>query len=216
MTVSLLQLFEATDKSNPRVPQRFGAFPNPGSFEVDSHYQQALKLYAMPHGLERRYGFAHLHFITCSCYRRQPFLRSARARDCFVQILGEVRTKFGFALVGYVVMPEHVHLLISEPHQAAPSDVMRELKQGVAFALLPADGHHQHRPREPKPRRSFWQARFYDFNVWSVRKKNEKLNYMHMNPVRRGLVHNPNQWAWSSCRAYMQAGMVLLSVDAVE
>jgi putative transposase len=170
----------------------------------------------MPRGLERRYGFGHLHFITCRCYRRLSFLRSARARDCFVQILGEVRAKFRFALVGYVVVPEHIHLLIGETPRGNPSDVMRELKQGVAFALLSADGHHHNRPTEPKRPRSFWQARFYDFNVWSIRKKNEKLNYMHMNPVRRGLVHNPDQWAWSSYRAYMKTGMVFLSVDPVD
>lgn len=169
----------------------------------------------MPRGLERRYGFRHLHFITCSCYRRLAFLSSARARDCFVQILGEVRAKFGFAVVAYVVMPEHIHLLISEPRGASPSDVMRELKQGVTFALVHAGGRQD--PRiEPKKQRRFWQSRFYDFNVWSMRKKNEKLNYMHMNPVRRGLVRNPNQWAWSSYRAYMKTGTVLLSVDAVE
>lgn len=69
----------------------------------------------MPTGLKRRYGQGHLHFITCSCYRRLPLLRSVRVRNIFVQILGEVRDRYGFALVGYVVMPEHIHLLISEP-----------------------------------------------------------------------------------------------------
>ena len=170
----------------------------------------------MPRGLERRYGFGHLHFITCSCYRRLPLLRSARARNCFVRLCGEVRAKFGFALVGYVVMPEHVHLLISEPPRATPSDVMRELKQAVAFALLPADGTHgQGRSQLKQPRR-FWQARFYDFNVWSRKKKNEKLNYMHMNPVKRGLVRNPKDWLWSSYRAYMQFEPVLLSVNRMD
>ena len=170
----------------------------------------------MPRGLERRYGFGHLHFITCSCYRRLPFLRSARARDCFVQVSGEVRAEFGFALVGYVVMPEHVHLLIGEPARATPSDVMRELKQAVAFALLPADGRHGHEPTQPRVHRSFWQPRFYDFNVWSRKKKNEKLNYRHMNPVKRGLVSSPKDWLWSSYRAYMQIEPVLLSVDRMD
>ena len=48
----------------------------------------------------------------------------------------------------------------------------------------------------------FWQRRFYDFNVWSARKKNEKLNYMHFNPVKRGLAPNPNEWRWSSIHFY--------------
>jgi putative transposase len=69
----------------------------------------------MPKRLKRIYGFSHLRFITSSCYRRLPLLGSAHARNVFVQILNEVRDQFGFALVGFVVMPEHVHLLIGEP-----------------------------------------------------------------------------------------------------
>jgi putative transposase len=68
----------------------------------------------MPKGLRRRYGLRHLHFITCSCYRRLPLFSLARAKNLFVKILGEVRDRQEFALVGYVVMPEHIHLLISE------------------------------------------------------------------------------------------------------
>ena len=173
----------------------------------------------MPRGLERRYGLGHLHFITCSCYRRLPLLSSAHSRTQFVKILGEVRRKFRFAVIGYVAMPEHIHLLISEPPQGTPSDVMRELKQRVALALLPPHASPPQqglsRGKNPRPR-SFWQTRFYDFNVWSRKKRNEKLNYMHMNPVKRGLVRNPNDWPWSSYRAYLRTGTVLLAVDPTE
>jgi REP element-mobilizing transposase RayT len=79
----------------------------------------------MPSGLKRRYGLRHLHFITCSCYRRLPLLASARAKNSFVKILGEVRDRYGFALVGYVVMPEHIHRLISEPPKGTPSTVLQ-------------------------------------------------------------------------------------------
>jgi putative transposase len=67
----------------------------------------------MPKGLKRIYGQGHLHFITFRCYRRLPLLRSARARNVFVRVLDEVRKEHGFKLVGSVVMPEHVHLLIT-------------------------------------------------------------------------------------------------------
>ena len=90
---------------------------------------------AMPNGLSRRYGLGHLHFITCSCYRRLPLLASARAKNLLVQILGEVRDRYGFSLVGYVVMPEHIHLLISEPAKGTPSTVMQVLKQRVSRRL---------------------------------------------------------------------------------
>ena len=89
----------------------------------------------MPDGLKRYYGKGHLHFITFSCYRRLPFLKSAHARDVFVQELARVRNEMNFRLLGYVVMPEHVHLLLSEPRQGTPSTVLQKLKQRVARRL---------------------------------------------------------------------------------
>jgi REP element-mobilizing transposase RayT len=71
-----------------------------------------LLVFSMPHGLQRIAGFGDLHFITFTCYQHRKFLASARSRNVTVQILGEVRARFPFALVGYVVMPDHVHLLI--------------------------------------------------------------------------------------------------------
>src|SRR5579862_3548069 len=159
--------------------------------------------------LERRYGQGDLHFITCSCYQRRPLLRSARRRDTFLGILDQVRTRYQFSLVGYVVMPEHIHLLISEPKIGTPTTVMQVLKQRVSRSLRPKS-RAQRNPNQlalwravhtDMPRR-FWQRRFYDFNVWSWKKKIEKLNYMHMNPVERGLVTHPKTWAWSSYRFY--------------
>ena len=160
----------------------------------------------MPSGLHRSYGAHHLHFITCSCYRRLPFLGTANARDRFLAILEQTRQRYRFVVVGYVVMPEHIHLLITEPEVGTPSTVMQVVKQRTAFALLP-----RHKRRDPRqrglfgddlPRRAFWQARFYDFNVWTTKKRVEKLRYIHRNPVKRGLVEVPEQWRWSSYRFY--------------
>ncbi len=74
----------------------------------------------MPWGLKRYYGSGDLHFITASCYRRQPLLATARARDLFVGVLERFRQRYQFVVVGYVVMPEHFHLLISEPEKVIP------------------------------------------------------------------------------------------------
>ena len=89
----------------------------------------------MPSGLHRSYGAHHLHFITCSCYRRLPLLNSARARDRFLSVLEQTRQRYRFVVVGYVVMPEHVHLLLSEPEVGDPSTVMQVVKQRTAHAL---------------------------------------------------------------------------------
>jgi putative transposase len=149
----------------------------------------------MPGGLRRSYGAHHLHFITCSCYRRLPSLRRARSRDCFLSILEQGR--YRFVIVGYVVMPEHIHLLITEPEIGNPSTVMQVLKQRTARALLPKRKRKDPRQRslfgeEPRPR-AFWQARFYDFNVWTTKKRVENLTYMHRNPAKRALVASPEQ-----------------------
>ncbi|HEX7286780.1 MAG TPA: transposase [Candidatus Angelobacter sp.] len=87
----------------------------------------------MPKGLRRIQGGGDRHFITCSCYRRQAFLGSARRRDIFLSILDEVRSKYGFVVWGYVIMPEHIHLLVTEPRKEKLSKAMQVLKQRVSL-----------------------------------------------------------------------------------
>src|SRR2546426_4471714 len=176
----------------------------------------------MPAGLRRYYGKGHLHFITFSCYRRLPLLKTVRARDVFVKELGKVRDEMGFHLLGYVVMPEHVHLLMSEPPQGTPSTVLQKLKLRVARKLRkrrrPVCAGQMRLPfaETGEPLRAFWQARFYDFNVYSEGKKREKLNYMHANPVIRGLAKHPRDWPWSSWRFYQGGAAGLVAIDVGE
>ena len=172
----------------------------------------------MPRRLHRYYGAGYLHFITTGCYQRRPLLAGSHARDLFLDVLEQVRHCFHFVVVGYVVMPEHVHLLVSEPERGNPSVVMRVLKQSFARKLL-----RQLRSAaglrlgtlwtEPFEEGRVWQHRFYDFVVFTERKRIEKLRYMHRNPVQRGLVLEPQQWAWSSFRhyAYDEPGPVLVN-----
>ena len=174
----------------------------------------------MAHKLIRHYGRRHLHFITFTCYRRLPLLRSIRARNAFVQILAETRDRYGFSLVGYVVMPEHVHLLISEPAKGTPSTVIQVLKQRVSRRLRgkkrSAAGQLDLPFASPDSAlRRFWQRRFYDFNVWSLKKRVEKLHYMHMNPLASKLVDDPHDWPWSSFAFYVNRKSGLIRVDPV-
>ncbi len=87
-------------------------------------------------------------------------------------------------------MPEHVHLLIGEPERETLAIALQALKQSVSRQLIGREKH-------------FWQARYYDFNVWSRMKRIEKLRYMHRNPVKRGLVEEPQDWPWISFRHYL-------------
>ena len=127
-----------------------------------------------------------LHFITFSCYERRQLLDSVAARETFEHELERVRQWYGCFISGYVVMPEHVHLLISEPERGKLSVVMQMLKQITSQKLRPAG------------LRRFWQVRYYDFPVWTEKKRIEKLRYIHRNPVHRGLVLRPQDWKWSS------------------
>ena len=142
----------------------------------------------MKNKLQRYYGRKELHFITFSCYQRRPSLSSLRAKTVFVKILREVRKRYSFALVGYVLMPEHVHLLIGEPVKISPSKVLQVLKQRVSPAMRKRKRQNLSQqlqfpfPRDPHGALRFWQRRFYDFNVYSRGKVTEKLNYMHANP----------------------------------
>jgi putative transposase len=144
----------------------------------------------MPSGLKRYQQTGDFHFITFSCYRRQPLLQAMGAKRTFEQTLERVRRWYGLFIAGYVVMPEHVHLLISEPERSTLAVAIQMLKQITAHELRPAAG------------RSFWQTRYYDFNVRTEKKRVEKLRYIHRNPVRRGLVEKPEDWPWSSFRHY--------------
>ena len=127
-------------------------------------------------------------------------LGTARRREVFLTVLEQVRRRYRFVVEGYVVMPEHVHMLISEPERGTLATVMQVLKQRIARRLLPRRRPGQARLWDEEEH--FWQKRYYDFNVWSGRKQIEKLQYMHRNPVRRGLVETPEMWAWSSFREY--------------
>jgi REP element-mobilizing transposase RayT len=133
----------------------------------------------MPKNL-RRETCADLHCITFCCCQRRAMLGTVRMRNLAVRILGEVRSKYGFTLVGYVIMPEHVHLLIGESRTPPPAKVVKIFKQRVSRQMREKKRRDKQQlrlrfPEEAEGRRSFWQRRYYDFNVYTRRKIKEKL-----------------------------------------
>jgi putative transposase len=172
----------------------------------------------VPSRLRRHDEWGHIHFVTFSCFRRLQFFRHDGPRAAFVEAMKLVRAKFGVRWLGYVIMPEHVHILVlpQSPGAAAPtpiSVVLHHLK-GAAGRTGKAALRvvwRQHRSLGTPPldawatgsgEKPFWKPRSNDFNVVSEEKVPEKLDYMHNNPVRRGLVERPEQWAWSSFQYY--------------
>ncbi|HVI09380.1 MAG TPA: transposase [Candidatus Binatia bacterium] len=155
-----------------------------------------------------------LHFITFSCYRRMNLLDSPLAKDTFERELEHVRRWYGCFVTGYVVMPEHVHLLVSEPERGKLSLVIQMLKQITSRKLKPtAHPVAQNATRVGKPDR-FWQVRYYDFPVWTEAKRIEKLRYIHRNPVSRGLAERPEDWKWSSFAHYATGAEGVVGIES--
>ncbi len=141
----------------------------------------------MPPRLHRYQAWKHLHILTFSCHGRQPYLKSPEAKALFESVLESRRIQYKFNIHGYVIMPEHVHLLVSEPEEEPLSKAVASVKREVSRL---------------SPQSPFWLPRYYDFNVFSEGKKIEKLRYMHRNPVARSLTENKEEYPWSTFRFY--------------
>ena len=141
----------------------------------------------MPPRLERRQNTGNLHYVTFSCHARNPYLSSPHAKSIFQTVLEQTRASYDFNIYGYIIMPEHVHLLVSEPPAKPLNVALATIKREVSTQL---------------PEKPFWPPRYYDFNIFTTGKHIEKLRYIHRNPVARGLVQKPEDYAWSSFRAY--------------
>lgn len=154
-------------------------------------------LFSMPTRLQRFHQSGQTHFITFACWHHRPNFADPSTRSVFETALERIRQAYLLCVYGYVVMPDHVHLLLSEPRRATLAVAIKSLKQGVSRRLI-GDAPH------------FWQKRYYDFNVRTQEKFQEKLRYIHRNPVRKELCERPEDWEWSSFRHYAtgQEGIV--------
>jgi putative transposase len=165
----------------------------------------------------------HAHELTFSCFRRLPLLSKDRTRRWFVEALASARCNRNLALWAYVIMPEHVHVLVW------PRDAVYEVRlirtalkvpvQRKALAYL-----RRHAPRfldrlrDEQPNGEvhyrFWQrGGGYDRNITDPATLRAVIEYIHNNPVRRGLVNRPTDWPWSSARFYAGMEDVILPMD---
>lgn len=149
----------------------------------------------MPDGLYRLHQSGQAHFITFSCYHRQPLLAQMNMQGNFLNALEQVRRRFKIYIFGYVVMPEHVHLLVSEPSDGMLAKAVQILKARVAVLARKLN-------RRVEGESPFWQARFFDHNVRNSAGFTTQLRYIHRNPVKRGLCGAPEEYRWSSFRVY--------------
>ncbi len=169
--------------------------------------------------------------LTFSCYRRLPFFSRERTCEWFIEALEKARARFGFQLWAYVLMPDHVHLLVnpggtsltsSEGRAGAEmSRFLQAVKEPVArqaIAFLKANSpqwlarltvHEGQRVRH-----RFWQpGGGYDRNITNIETLRAMIEYIHANPVRRGLVARIEDWQWSSARWYAGIRPVKIEMD---
>jgi putative transposase len=167
------------------------------------------------------------HALTFSCFHRQPFLSKDGSRQWLIDAIERSRTKLRFHVWSYVIMPEHAHLLVW-PTQAVYdiSDVLNSIKQSVAKrALIYVRRHAPEflaRMADPRPHGNvhyrFWQrGGGYDRNVIEPTAAFQQVEYMHNNPVRRGLTTRPEDWLWSSAGDYagIRVGPLRLDRDSL-
>lgn len=143
----------------------------------------------MPYNLKRFQKAEALHFITFSCFHRLPLLEEPNPKHVFEAILEQTRARHQARIYAYVLMPEHVHLLMNEPDSISVAQFLKALKQ-TASRKLKGD------------RDRFWQDRYFDRNIRGESARSEVIRYIHRNPVKRGLVSSPEEYCWSSFRHY--------------
>jgi putative transposase len=149
-------------------------------------------------------------FVTFSCYYRLSSLNHPGAKEIVIEELDRARAKHGFRLLGYVLMPDHVHLVLFPPEGMKLGLVIREIKSRSARRYFATA-----RIGAPEATRVFWQRRCYDHNCRTPETVREKIQYCHNNPVKRGLVSEPSEWEWSSYNWYQGRKDVPLMVDAI-
>ena len=164
------------------------------------------------------------HYVTAVTFKRVPVFRSEYACQLLVDSLAETRSHCAFKLIGYVVMPDHVHVILN-PLRKSISEVVRRLKSLSARRILDwlrQDSYEASLkklaldiPQSRSHTHALWQKGFSAIDLWSPRFILQKLSYVHLNPIRAGLCGHPAEWTWSSYNAYSphERGGVPIEID---
>jgi putative transposase len=161
----------------------------------------------MPDGLKRLHHSGQSHFLTFSCYHRLPLLAQMQMQETFLLALEQTRRRFQMRVYGYVVTPEHVHLLLSEPEERMLSKAVQLLKSKVSIQARKLG-------KRVAGGLPFWQTRYYDHNVRNYEGFVTQLRYIHRNPVKRGFCPTPEEWPWSSFRAWALGEIGIVEVES--
>ncbi|MEM1062428.1 MAG: HAD-IA family hydrolase, partial [Planctomycetota bacterium] len=181
------------DRAATRIPQSASLSPSTPAEESIRSKKPKRRVY----DAERS-----VHFLTFSCYHRRQYLKHDHPRRIVLGQLGRrLHDRDGLCL-GFVLMPNHVHAMVWFPEPGELSEFMNVWKTETSQAIRRYFDEHAPTYLEEVDDTGIWQPRYYDFSVLTRDKAEEKLDYMHVNPVRAGLAERPTDWAWSSARWY--------------
>lgn len=164
----------------------------------------------------------HGRFLTFSCFKNRPFFNSERACEWFIDALSVSKTKYAFDLWAYVIMPNHVHLLMFPKNGEDVPRILKFMKLKVTNTAIEwlgknnPDGQKLMIDMQPNGRQHlrFWQrGEGYDRNIFSAEEAHEKIRYIHANPIRAGLADSENEWKWSSYLAWETDSAVPIAID---
>ena len=143
---------------------------------------------------------SHAHFITFSCYKRRRILDEDVHKKIVIGVMGSQLAKQDGLCHGFVIMPNHVHAVISFQLPEQLGYFMKQWKQRSSVKIKKSLFEYGKNYASWDYSEPIWQRKYYDFNIFSIKKSNEKLEYIHNNPVRAGLVEYPEDWLYSSSR----------------
>ncbi|HEX4139437.1 MAG TPA: transposase [Candidatus Methylacidiphilales bacterium] len=154
-----------------------------------------------------------VHFVTFSTHQRRRFLEPDRSKEIVLETLESFFTSHGTVCTGFVVMPNHVHAILSGGPEFQISKFVQVWKKTSSYRIRQFYREYMERYRALCPEECpIWQASFYDANLESDEKVNEALEYMHQNPVTAGLCDHSVDWLWSSARFYEEGRGVGVTV----
>ena len=166
----------------------------------------------------------HAHELTFSCYRGYRFLQKERICRWLAESIDEARANWHFHLWAYVFMPEHVHLIVHpEGAEYDIADIKKAIKspvgsKAIRYMLIESPDWIPRitRKRGKKTERLFWQSGGgFDRNIVEPKTLTKMIDYIHMNPVRKGFVEKPQEWKWSSAAWYSKVGESPVVLDPI-
>ncbi|OGY45573.1 MAG: hypothetical protein A3A24_00740 [Candidatus Buchananbacteria bacterium RIFCSPLOWO2_01_FULL_46_12] len=184
--------------------------------------------------MSRRFHLENqIYFVTSKTFNNKKVFSEKKNCLLFLKVLEGYRGKYKFQLFGYVVMPDHVHLLIQPSERMTISEIIHRIKGGFAYRYLTVRNHKGSATRDDNVNKRvadpswvgakrqrirehpIWQKSFYDHLIRNDKDFQEKLDYIHKNSLKHNVVSNLDEYLWSSYQNYYLENNSLIKIDTI-